>query len=169
MALSFCWVIILLHSSSQAHKVAHASLGIRFGQHSASFHRSHWKCYWYIFPKMGTFGTVWGLDIFFFFIFSFQISNNRYLHMNSVQENDRGWYMCQVRSIQSGFFLWNLKSIIMITPSPQINTDPMVHRLVRKNHFSQWETNGHGLTAGNLTIWDFLGMSESEIEWMENT
>ena len=101
---------------------------------------------------MGTFGTVWGLDIFFLLIFSFQISNNRYLHMNSVQENDRGWYMCQVRSIQSGFFLSNLKSIIMITPSPQINTDPMVHRLVRKNHFSQCETNGHGLTAGNLTI-----------------
>ena len=72
--------------------------------------------------------------------------------MNSVQENDRGWYMCQVRSIQSGFFLLNLKSIIMITPSPQINTDPMVHRLVRKNHFYQGETNGHGLTAGNLTI-----------------
>jgi len=30
--------------------------------------------------------------------------NKWYLHMNSVQENDRGWYMCQ------------------------INTDPMVHR-----------------------------------------
>ena len=31
----------------------------RFGQHSASFLSSYWKCYWYIFPKMGTFGTVW--------------------------------------------------------------------------------------------------------------
>ena len=31
----------------------------RFGQQSASFLSSYWKCYWYIFPKMGTFGTVW--------------------------------------------------------------------------------------------------------------
>ena len=30
----------------------------RFGQQSASFLSSYWKCYWYIFPKMGTFGTV---------------------------------------------------------------------------------------------------------------
>ena len=36
---SFCRVIILLHSNSQAHKVAHASLGPCFGQHSANFHR----------------------------------------------------------------------------------------------------------------------------------
>ena len=39
--LSFCYVIILLHSSSQAHKVVHASLGPCFGQHSASFLSSH--------------------------------------------------------------------------------------------------------------------------------
>ena len=53
--------------------------------------------------------------------------------MNSVQENDRGWYMCQVRSIQSGLFSVKFNSIIMIKPFPsQINTDPMVHRLVFK-------------------------------------
>ena len=48
-------------------------------------------------------------------------SAGRYLHMNSVQESDRGWYMCQV----SHKLKCTLKSAVL--PS-QINTDPMVHR-----------------------------------------
>jgi hypothetical protein len=43
----------------------------------------------------------------------------RYLHMNSVQENDRGWYMCQVTPIAP---------VQTVTTRTQINTDPMVHR-----------------------------------------
>ena len=55
---SFCRVIILLHSNSQAHKVAHASLGPRFGQHSANFHRVIEYVTDIFFAKIGTFGTV---------------------------------------------------------------------------------------------------------------
>ena len=36
---------------SQAHKLVHASISPPFGQRSASSLSSHWKCYWYIFPK----------------------------------------------------------------------------------------------------------------------
>ena len=36
--LTFCQVIILLYTMSQAHKVVHTSLNSISGQHSASFH-----------------------------------------------------------------------------------------------------------------------------------
>ena len=55
---SFCRIIILLHSNSQAHKVAYASLGPRFGQHSANFHRVIEYVTDIFFVKIGTFGTV---------------------------------------------------------------------------------------------------------------
>ena len=55
--LTFCQVIILLYTMSQAHKVVHASLNSISSQHSASFHNVI-ENDTDIFSKMGTFGTV---------------------------------------------------------------------------------------------------------------
>ena len=57
--LTFCQVIILLYTISQAHKVVRASLHSSSGQHSASFHNVIENVADIFFPKMGTFGTVW--------------------------------------------------------------------------------------------------------------
>ena len=48
--------------------------------------------------------------------------NKWYLHLNAVQESDRGWYMCQV-TLLTIFVTWFVTLFVT-----QINTDPMVHR-----------------------------------------
>ena len=49
---------------------------------------------------------MYSTDLRYSFIYFRPGEKKWYLHMNSVQETDRGWYMCQ------------------------INTDPMVHRYI---------------------------------------
>jgi len=75
--------------------------------------------------------------------------------MNSVQENDRGWYMCQVRSIQPRFVSVKFKSEINnydqpLSPSDQHRSNGSQVGL--KYHFTQCETNSHGLTTSHMTI-----------------
>ena len=65
--------------------------------------------------------------------------------MNSVQENDRGWYMCQVRSIQSGLYFVTFISIIMMNPLPLDQHGSNGSQVGLKNNFSQSETDGRGL------------------------
>ena len=65
--------------------------------------------------------------------------------MNSVQENDRGWYMCQVRSIQPRFFLFNLIQSLWSNPSPPDQHGSNGSQVGLKNNFSQSETDGRGL------------------------
>ena len=69
--------------------------------------------------------------------------------MNSVQENDRGWYMCQVRSTQSK------KSVKYLIKPFSHNDQPLFppdqhgsngSQVGLKNDFSHCETNSHRLT-----------------------
>ena len=58
--------------------------------------------------------------------------NKWYLHLNAVQESDRGWYMCQVTLVTLFVTIFdirdNVRDMVRDTIRDQINTDPMVHR-----------------------------------------
>ena len=52
--------------------------------------------------------------------------NKWYLHLNAVQESDRGWYMCQVTLVT--LFVTLFVTMFVTLFVTQINTAPMVHR-----------------------------------------
>ena len=56
--------------------------------------------------------------------------NKWYLHLNAVQESDRGWYMCQVTLLMIfvTLFVTIFVTLFVTLFVTQINTDPMVHR-----------------------------------------
>ena len=99
------------------------------------------------FPKMGTFGTVWGLDIFF--LFYFFLSNFKQ-QVPSHEQCPRKWPRLvyvpgEVNSIR--IFSVKFKINHYDHPLPPDQHGSYGSQVGQKSHLSQSETNGHGLTT----------------------